>query len=248
MRSRIVSLAAFVALGWCGIAFAIPTLQLDIGGGVYDPVTQSIVTDKSTFTLYALLYPEGQKTGSRSATLAGQFYLSAAVTPKIASGQDLGSFSITGPGVVDSSVAVTGDMTYGSPPIDTLVSPDLPGHGIFETYFVEVPFRFSSDNEAKPYNTADNPGGVTDSSGTGFYYASWLIDVSGLKGGTFLHFDLYTIDVTTLKSGKTLTKIGDFAPFSHDAQTVPEPGTILLLGTGLLGLGHQLRRRKQFGR
>ncbi len=62
--------------------------------------------------------------------------------------------------------------------------------------------------------------------------------------GTSVHFDAYTIlDHIILDH-----EIDEFAPFSHDASTtiVPEPGTILLMSTGLLGLGlSAIRRRKR---
>ena len=39
------------------VAHAVPTLQLDIAGGVYDWSSKTIVATSSSFTLYALLNP-----------------------------------------------------------------------------------------------------------------------------------------------------------------------------------------------
>src|SRR5437773_1816853 len=49
-------------------AMAIPLLQLDIGGGVYDTTTETTVATSSSFTLYAYLTP---KTGSAQSTGPG---------------------------------------------------------------------------------------------------------------------------------------------------------------------------------
>jgi hypothetical protein len=67
------------------------------------------------------------------------------------------------------------------------------------------------------------------------YYKVFDVDVSGLKPGYLIHFDLYN---TKVVEGGDID-VSEFAPFSHDAESrsrVPEPSTLLLLGGGLLSL------------
>ena len=266
---KFVSACWMVAI-WSGSAYAIPTLQLDIGGGVYDdsPDVETTIATSSSFTLYALLTPQNENT-DLDALLADTYFISAAIAPKLEQDASLGTFDFSGtfvdyqlvvnaddsltetvsaPYDATTTVDVSGDMTYGAPPLhdpnDSGDSDpnDLSGHGIFDTYYSEFAFQFVSDNTVPTYNVQDEPGDPdTDSTGD-TYYAAFTVDVSGLSYPYSVHFDLYN---STLK--KTIDyEVDEFAPFSHDAQStpVPEPATMLLFGTGLAGLATLGRRRK----
>ena len=236
---RLLLMGAFLA-GASTLASAIPVLQLGIAGGTYNSATETIVSSGPNFSLYAFLLPNS------SNTLTDTYYLSMAVTPQISTPANLGSFTVNG-----STVNVTSGMTYGTPPLDAIFpghdAGDLATHSIFPTYFRELGFAFSSANKSGAFNTQDHPSWGPQSD-TGMYYQRFDIDTSNLASGYEIHFDLYNtmlcINGRGQCSGAGDIDITQFAPFSHDAQSgprvptsVPEPGTVLLLGLGLLGLG-----------
>ncbi len=236
---RQLSAIAILAFGFTTFAQAVPTLQLDIGGGYYDATDETITTNSSVFDLYALVTP-----GSvlEVDILADQYFLSIAVTPSLADASNLGFITVNG-----ITIDVTADMLYGTPPNDAMVSPDLPGHGIYDTYYAEIDFMLDESNTSSTYNTQDEnipgqrgTGAGPDTDGTGSFYEKFVIDASNLDPSIGLHFDLYTL---AAKNGST--ELDAFAPFSHDAAMVrvPEASSIALLGLGLLGLGFAARRR-----
>ncbi len=210
-----------------GAARALPVLQLDIAGGTYDNATQTVVTGASQFDLTALL---------NSTSASGHYFISMALTPQTSVGGDYGSFMVNG-----HTVHATADMVYGTPPLeaDQSFDPgDLAAHNIYPTYFYEYAFAFDPAQTVAAYNSADG----TTAPGT-LFAQTFHLDVSGMTGGAGLHFDLYD----EVARGGDLD-VGRFAPYSHDAEfvppSVPEPGTLGLLGLGLCAIPLIARRRK----
>lgn len=240
MKYAMLAVAAVTVLVLTPVAsHAVPALQLDIEGGSYDHATETIVANSDPFTLYAFLSTNNHN------LLSDSFYLSIAVLPSLEydpEGLDLGTFTLNG-----ASYNVTSDMYYGNPPVEAYYNAfdggDLPPHGVFPTYFLEHEFQFDSGDTIARYNTQDRAiDGTIDGEPGLMYYVSFSIDTTQLAAGHVLHFDLYNTKVT--RGGDI--DISMFAPFSHDAESskVPEPGTLILLGSGMIGFYLQGRLRK----
>ena len=260
MKTSYLTLAAAASIAFSTAAHAIPDLQLDIEDGVYNTTTETVVATSNPFTLYAYLQE------SKSNAAGDTYGLSMAIVPKTTTDTDYGSFTFTYLGIT-TEVAVTADMVYGTPPIETISSGvtqlsdsgDLSSHGIFDTYFYEYQFSFDSTLKSGLYDTAvgtgQGPIAVTDAKKT-MLYRAFVIDTALLDEDVTLHFDLYNRKICAVDKS-SCEVVGDvdetaFAPFSHDAgsggdgggddETVPEPGSLLLIGGGLLGLWASRRK------
>lgn len=233
-------------------AWAVPALQLDIVGGIYDPIQQTTVAQSTVYTLQALLWDQS------SLSASGNYFVSASLVPKNGSSLASPGFSSIGflggaPTGVSPNDGVynLSDFGYGTPPVDSLY-PNIPGHGFFPGWYMEFAFTFASDPKINAYDVQTN----TSASGQ-LYVHSFTVDTTALldqvklsNGVLFdnydLHFDLYDEVVKYKRSGTTYDT--HFAPFSHDAQSwysTPDGGTTaLLVGLGLIGMSVVARRRK----
>jgi hypothetical protein len=122
---------------------------------------------------------------------------------------------------------------------------------VYDTFYKEVPFVFSGSQSAT-FNTVDHPTWGPQA-GSGMYYQRFDIDTSSLAAGYAIHFDLYNTNLKEKCMRGECTYVADntqFAPFSHDAQSVtaiPEPETYAMLLAGLGLMGFVARRRRTNG-
>ncbi len=248
-----IKCAGFVASAalFAGVAQAEPVLQVDIDGGTYDSTNEDVITSNPEFTVLALCSPGGQTTAQNCADTTTYALAIALTGDGITSmGGDYGSIVVNG-----TTYQVTGDMVYGVPPLDLFLQTQDPGdlgtHSIYDTWFLELQVTFVTTDTcgASQYNVQDTPG-ACDRTGTNSLYDAFEIDATNLADGYGLHFDLYNTTIGTRQDDLDADILpGDFAPFSHDGsyncctRKIPEPGTLGLLGIGLLGLGFARRRK-----
>jgi hypothetical protein len=232
----LVGLLVFVA---AGAANAIPSLQLGPGLGTEEDWTYvngadgTWVTDSNPFKLLA--------TANASKDLGGQggyawrdsgspqwAYLVVSAVP----GLDSDPFGIT---IFNDDGAITVKTSGSELPLS-----GFPPHGPFPTYFEIYEFQFDVGDGVKDiFDT--QPGEL--GSGRGFV-ETFDITVDFMADSVEgLHFDLFTIkDLGQLTDSSQVNRV---APFSHDAQFVPEPGAIVVFSVGLLIAGGALRRGRR---
>jgi hypothetical protein len=268
--SSLLGLGISLVSGAFSPTIALPELQLDLLGGSYNTDEQSvminmtrfngqIIDDDGQFTLYTYcLISQNNcfKTQTSSPSDYYNYYLSVAImnneNPVQNAAADFGSFTING--VTYSNLNNSSPFTLGTPP--TTTSNDLATHGNYPTLYTDIKFAFDPSEKRNSVNVQDTPGTSLSLGDQALAYQDFNFDISGLKSGFDLHFDLYrtqtTSDTTTSCTGKGSKKIctnitttsltfsdRDKAPFSHDASfnvyEIPEPSTSL--GLGLFALG-----------
>ena len=238
MRSRIL-LAVAVAVG-CSLAgtnaaLALPSLQLGAGSGnwTYDTGTGTWVTADNPLQLLATANATKEDGGkgayawSEKGTLQ-YAYLVVAAVPKTNSSDAL-DITVQNDG---GSLALY-TSGYGAPPVSDPNS--LADHGIFDSYF-EI-YEFNFDGALTTISNTQPPGG---GSGAGFTELFNIAINSLGTGVNAIHFDLFTVAGSGRLNGTSL--VSAFAPFSHDAQAIPEPGAVAVFAIGNLVAGALIRR------
>lgn len=208
-------------------AQALPVLQMFIEGARYDQDTESWITSSSDLTLWVI-----GNTGQHGSILDVQ--LTAAVLTG-----ETGTISVSPTATTllpDPSVSATPilNTSVGADGTTPIMSngDDLPSHGIYGAGVSFMQWGLG-DMTLTDSQIGDFSGTFpTTLSGTGQINA-YNISISGYS---MVHFDAFN----HVEAPSHVF----FGPFSHDTTVVPEPGSILLLGLGLVGgLGWRLRRK-----
>jgi len=222
-------------------AVAIPALQLYIEGATYDSSTETWVITEPVFklwvignvgqfgTIYDVKLAAAVKTSEICPTSSITLTPTKATPPPTYSGDREFDPSIP------SSPTQTSNFPSSDGAIPKLGSGrPLPSHGI---YGPGVSFyEWSLGN----FNKKDSPIGDFGENGIPSCFPAkgqinaYIVEV---RGFSWVHFDAYNHIIVCKKHAK-------FAPFSHDTEYTPEPGTLALFLVGGAILAMRRRRSK----
>jgi hypothetical protein len=212
-----ILLLTFLSL-LAGSAAAVPSLQIyiDAADVSYNPGTESWMTSSYDFDLWVVA----------SHLDRGSIY-DIGLVAALGSTTDpnSGSLFVTPEGG-STTEYTNGDFSWGTPP----AGDPIPAHGIYPANFVDIGVTTQTPTDPNDWVTVQDyiPGGDGGTDVHGFIYKFHITTTYNR-----LHFDAYGYDGNRM-----------FAPFSHDADVVPEPTTMALFGLGLLGAGIARRIRK----